>query len=306
MVLKHLQGYSGNLCMGGFGSCLYVKITNNCNCSCAHCIEKDGHCPTESASVETMIEKTNLVDFDSILILGGEPYLSEKLVPYAKGVVFSKSKKRRNIYVTTNGSVFSPEVDFELAKYLTGLNISINSVSEAKNAEVYGRNISFSEIAQAINRYKSLGVKVRINANLVKGYIDSFEEILDAVKLAESWNADEIRFNELQGNNNQGLFVDSSKFFSFLNSDPFLQGCVQSIDFPSFQVKVSIKQVCSHCNYLKDQSNQKYLPVTHHTTKVLYSDGTLFNGWLMKKPINHTNDVCHRVEISCHKIDYNK
>ena len=33
-------GNPKNACMGGYGKSLDVKITNKCNCSCNHCIEK--------------------------------------------------------------------------------------------------------------------------------------------------------------------------------------------------------------------------------------------------------------------------
>lgn len=293
-------GNPKNACMGGYGKSLDVKLTNECNCFCEFCIESNGYRPP-LVSVSKLIEATCESGMKSVLILGGEPFLSPNLLPYVRGI----SLKIEKIYVTTNGSSFSEKIDNELAKYIDGLNISINSPKESKNAEVYGRKIDFNEIKTAIKRYRDQNVYVRINANLVKGYIDNFKTIKKTISLAESWGVDEIRFNELQGDNNADVFVDSKKIFSELNADPFLDGCTQELEIPS-TIKITIKQVCHHCNHLKSKPSQTYKPLSYHSIKVMYCNGKIYDGWITQTPdksIGHNVD-CHTVvSDGCHPIN---
>ena len=71
-----------NCCMGYYGNCLDVKITNACNAKCSFCIEKDGYCPNNKP-VEDLINATNIMEkYTKVLILGGEPLLYKDLEKY--------------------------------------------------------------------------------------------------------------------------------------------------------------------------------------------------------------------------------
>ena len=63
-----------NSCVDCKNNGINIKITNKCNCNCSFCIEKGG-LETEEKPVETLVDATNLLGFDSVLILGGEPLL---------------------------------------------------------------------------------------------------------------------------------------------------------------------------------------------------------------------------------------
>lgn len=74
-----------NSCAGGYGKCLDVKVTNQCNARCAFCIERDGYCPT-AGDVSELNNATKETEADNILILGGEPLLYPNLEQYVQAI----------------------------------------------------------------------------------------------------------------------------------------------------------------------------------------------------------------------------
>jgi len=50
-----------NQCMGIYGKCLNIKITNACPGSCYFCIERNGYQP-EHISVDELIQKANALE----------------------------------------------------------------------------------------------------------------------------------------------------------------------------------------------------------------------------------------------------
>ena len=89
-----------NSCAGGYGNCLDVKITNQCNAACAFCIERGGYSPApDKTPTELAIATVSQKDFPTVLILGGEPTLYPGLIEYLQLI----RPYKKNIYMTTNG-----------------------------------------------------------------------------------------------------------------------------------------------------------------------------------------------------------
>ena len=103
----------------------------------------------------------------------------------------------------------------KLGKYLDGINISIHHYLEEKNDMVLrggmqdapagkiNLHLDFAALKKAIRILKMQNCSVRINCNLVKGYIDSYRAVGKMVAQAEFLHADELRFAELQYPNAQ-------------------------------------------------------------------------------------------------------
>ncbi len=78
-------------CAGIYGKCLNIKITNDCPGNCYFCIERDGYKPAMT-SVESIINKANaLEEYQTVLILGGEPFAYPHLSELLKGLKSAKS-----------------------------------------------------------------------------------------------------------------------------------------------------------------------------------------------------------------------
>lgn len=286
--------HMNNPCNGFYGKCLDVKITNACNGKCGFCIEKYGYRPG-GVSVYRLIEATNaLEDYQTVLILGGEPFLYPELDKYLEGI-----KDKKEIYITTNGSRFASWSMDMIASYLTAVNISMHYYSQAGNAAVVGTDVDFIDIYKAIKEFKNAGVKVRVNANLIDGYLDNKTDVQLMISAAKNLGVDEIRFAELQNCTNQyvsaaGLFDD----FPDDGDDPFSQGCERLI-YADANFKVWLRLACGLVN---PNRTAPVCPVRKGSqTKVLYPDGTVSDGWKQaagtRRKTSHTDWSCHN---SCH------
>ena len=258
-----------NSCVDCKNNGINIKITNKCNCNCDFCIEKGG-LVTEEKPVDVLIEATNMLEFESVLVLGGEPLLYPHLEEYLKGI------KNKRIYLTTNGTMLTDDMAEMLSKYLAAINISIHHYTEEVNQQVYKYpDYTFVNIMSAIRVFKKHNIPVRINANLVKDVLDSTDDINKMIFLAQVMGANSIRFAELQ--NCEDLWVDSSKLIEGLPGNPYEEGCEQVIYTDSNGFKATVKMTCGFVNKLKERPND---PTRKQTIrKVIYPDGEILDGW---------------------------
>ena len=284
--------HPNNPCNNYYGKCLDVKITNCCNGKCAFCIERGGYSPPP-APVERLIEATNqLTDYQTVLILGGEPFMYPHLEEYLAGI-----QEKREIFITTNGSCFITEQVCRIAHLLTAVNISIHHYDQKVNSSVFGTDISFERIEKAISLLKTAAVKVRVNTNLIKGLGWNRSEIVKMFRFARSLGADEIRFSELQ--NCPEYYCSARDLLPDLPEEPFSQGCEHELT-PYGSLKVFARQTCGLVNSACEMPEKPARKGS--STKVLYPDGTVLPGWFSnehkagdrKKGISST---CHR---GCH------
>ena len=296
-----------NSCAGGYGNCLDVKITNICNSSCAFCIERGGYSPeNQKGPVELALNTVSQADFPTVLILGGEPLMYPRLLQYLELIRPYKQK----IYLTTNGTLLDNKyVNLEkLGKYLDGINISIHHYLEEKNDMVLrggtmnapaGKpniHLDFTALKQAIKVLKAQNCTVRINCNLVKGFIDSYRSAGKMMALADWLHADELRFSELQ--NSPEVFADAYTIFEGLPEDPYSEGCEVDVfarqkQRNPYAMKVRLKLTCGRVNPLR----KPVLSTPERTgkTRVLYPNGRITSSW-----VNSFGD-CHSVDANgCH------
>jgi molybdenum cofactor biosynthesis enzyme MoaA len=267
--------------MGKYGKCLDVKITNTCNGKCPFCIEKDGYAPQE-VSVQELIKATNLLtDYKKVLILGGEPFLYPYLEQYLIGI----SPYKDEIYITTNGSAFNFDNLGNIAKRLKTVNISLMHYDLNKNATLVGPKIKLSNLVRAIEVFQDNNVSVRINVNLIKGYIDTKEKIDKMIAFAKTIQANSIRFAELQGC--PGLYVSAEDLFENIHKNPYCEGCEQAI--LGYDIDVNVRLTCGIVNCLKSKIHiRKKKP-----TKVLYPNSIISNGWKNVSGDCHSSNGCH-------------
>lgn len=311
-----------NSCAGGYGNCLDVKITNYCNGSCAFCIERGGYAPKKQKSaVELALTTVSKADFPNVLILGGEPLMYQHLIEYLKLIRPYKEK----IYLTTNGTLLrSPYTNLEdLGKYLNSINISIHHYQEEKNNMVLrggtleapvGRpdiSLEFAVLKDSIKVLKDNGCSVRINCNLVKGFVESEHDIVEMVRRAEDLGANNLRFAELQ--NSPDEFVDAYTIFQGLPEDPYHQGC--EVDLKALankmpgslhnlmhaSVGICLKLTCGRVNPLRKPVHDT--PHRNGETHVLYPNGYVSHGWVNQSSStrNNTGGGCHgKHSDACH------
>lgn len=273
-----------NPCQGVYGKCLDVKITNVCNGTCKFCIEKDGINPAET-DVKELIQATNLLnDYQKVLILGGEPFLYPHLVGYIEGI-----KDKEEIYITTNGSAFTEEVIRKIAPYVTAINISIMHFDTDINKSLMGIATNNFLLFDYIRLFKSYGVKVRLNCNLMQGGIDTSYKQKQMMMYAKQLGVDTVRFAELQ--NCPELFVAAKTIFCAINDNPYCQGCEQDLGEVD-GVAMKVRLTCGLVNPVKVKPD--IIDKNNSLTKVMYPSATVSDGWISQREesIIPSND-CH-------------
>lgn len=285
-----------NSCQGGYGPCLDVKFTNQCNGRCEFCIEKDGYSPKE-AELNVLIGHAIADPSPTVLVLGGEPMCQmARLVTFLEGIRPYKKK----IYLTTNGCYMSKENAVLLGRLLDGINISIHHYDQTIANDIIRpvnehTKLNFIKLAKSIPILQSLGCPVRLNVNLVKGYLDTRAQIDKMIDVAAQWGVDTIRFTELQ-NVDDHLFVDATKLFPTLaDIDPWSDGCEQTVDVVQ-DVKVIVKIGCGHVVNSRPKPPCTGKSVCH----VMYPNGEVTEGWVTAKKPEPKKDTAEPSGFDCH------
>ncbi|MBA2851832.1 pyruvate-formate lyase-activating enzyme [Methanococcus maripaludis] len=278
-----------NACMGGFGKCLDVYFTPHCNGSCKFCIESNGYKPEPlRTNVDAMIKATNaLPSYHDILILGGEPTTNmSELMYYLRGI----HRRGKNLFLTTNGSHLTVENAAFLSIYLKAINISIHHHDMAQNKDITGVELNVENLRKCVNMFTSHNVDVRVNCNLIPGYIDNKEDVHAMEKFAYNIGATAIKFSELQ---HCDEYADAKNCFDYpLSDDPFKQGC--QVTFNGKHIPITVHQTCGFVNKNKPRPN--YKGPSYSRTKVLYYNGKVYDGWVSYKKQDSDNELMHIVD----------
>jgi len=267
-------GHPDNFCGGNFRDWLEVNLTPACNAKCSWCVENHGWHPKEHANwfkiCQTIVEEGK----KNVILLGGEPTLHPDLAD----IVEELAANDKNVYITTNGSMLTPEWVRENLNGIHGVNLSIHDCDSHKNEEITGITLDFQALRNAIYELHDMGAEVRFNCNCIQGYVDSEETIRRYIAWAHRMGADSVRFAELKHDDNS--FVDLAKVFNYeygLNDDPFNCGCNKNCEIDG--MPVNFRQMCGFQTSLRpkpDNPQRVYKPV-------VYYDGKVYNGWQLKK-----------------------
>ena len=260
-----------NFCGGNFSDWLEVMLIDKCNGRCQWCIEKEGYHPSEHVTWQKLADSIEKTGKKNIILLGGEPPLYVNL----REIINKLSDKGMNVYLTTNGSRITPAFVKECLLRLRGINISIHDYDLTKNRHITGINLNEENLKKAINSF--ISSTVRLNCNLIKGNIDSYEQIHHYIEFAKRIGADSVRFAELK--NSESEFVDLTDIFGSkygINNEPFGLGC--NTDVVLERMPVNFRQMCGL------QTNKRTRPQNPEQAKkqVMYYDGNIYDGWQRK------------------------
>lgn len=275
-----------NQCAGIYGKCLNIKITNYCPGNCYFCIERDGYKPSMT-SVENIIDKANaLEEYQTVLILGGEPFAYPYLTELLKGL------KKREIYITTNGGSFGRTNVEEISPYITGLNISIHSFSEEENDKILQTRVSFEMLKRYIDAFQSNGVPVRFNTILLESGINTKEKMHKMLAFSKEMGVKWIRFSELQFEDRGFVFAED--IFEGINQNPYVEGCNQN--FLIDGMNVTVRQSCGIVCRMKPFPTEGLMRENKADSLVMYPNGEVYNGWIVPENyrINGT-EPCEKV-----------
>lgn len=268
MSILGTKPHPTNFCGGNFSDWLEVNLLPECNGKCSWCIERAGFHPRYRASWGTIGQAVIDSGKQNIILLGGEPTLYKNL----KNLIRMLARAKRNVYVTTNGYLLRQALDS--LDGVTGVNISVHHYDLNKNASIVGLKLKQQEISYCINQIRGSGAEVRLNCNLINGYIDSKLEVERYLEFVNNLGAQSVRFAELKMSGN---FVDLTSIFGYkygLTDDPFVHGCNHNTIING--ISVNLRQMCGlQTNYRKVPVN----PIQCGAKQVLYYDGIMYQGW---------------------------
>ena len=259
-----------NFCGGNFQDWLEVNLIEHCNAHCTWCIERDGYHPTYHAPVDVLIDAALATNKTNIILLGGEPTLYPNLAQLIHGL----SEQNRRVWITTNGSRLNWAFVWTHLSEIYGVNISLHHYKLDLNRQITGLRLHQQLLSDAIAALHNIGATVRLNCNVINGYIDSATHIRSYIAWAKQLGADNIRFAELK--NDKEHFVDLAKLFDHaygLNNDPFTFGC--HTDCVIDGMPVNFRQMCG----LQTALRIKPICPVQYTKDVLYYDGKIYQGW---------------------------
>ena len=240
----------------------YINITNACNAKCKFC----------SNGKNKDIGKLDLDELKSILdevhphirrfaVSGGEPLINEDDLRKLLDLLDSYNIK---ITINTNGTYLLDRMDL-LNKYnnIESVHLSRHHYLDKKNDTLFGtETISFEEMKKV-----KLKPYFNINCLLIKGYIDSMDEVSKFMEKISELDVHKVGFVSMMKVNKfaKDNFVDF-KDFDVMSNDMFLS----LINF-----KDGDRCTCHNYYYLA-KNGKKILVFFRYTEEYGYSKRSLF------------------------------
>jgi molybdenum cofactor biosynthesis enzyme MoaA len=267
---------------------LDVRFTKRCDNDCSFCIDKQGLGDLGNAPVQDLIDSTLKTKMETILILGGEPFLNpNKLEAYVKGI----RPHVKEIFITTSlpktikkyGHQFS-----EIMRNIDGLNVSILDPSDSKrNNNLLNAKSKHDRLKMLEEMNKNWSYKIRTSINLVRGGIDNQSKLLMALTDLEIIGCEEIKIVELQ---NAGCdYISYEDIMGVKMKSPYSYGCQQKVDICGIHSKVILKRSCFVVEDSRDASFmdfiktliKKYLVKQKGRFSVMYENASIENNWVV-------------------------
>lgn len=232
---------------------LYVVLTRKCNTQCKFCEFREGKSNINTELFNRRLEELREVsDIGTIHFTGGEPTLEiEKLKTLCK--IIKKQDSSIITSVNTNGTKLK---ELENIEELDNIALSRHSISDEENREVFGNSLVPS--ADYIKNFKDKE-KIHLSCNLIRGYIDSSERIIQYLEFAASLGINDIGLVSLMKVNKycSDKFIDFSNI-ELSNTDKLIKTRCYS------NISETTKKECCRCeNYLYRASNLKLVSMYH-------------------------------------------
>lgn len=246
---------------------LRLSITDVCNFRCNYCLPDGYACDSERdflslSEIKTLVNTFARLGTSKVRITGGEPSLRKDLTQIIANCAATPGIK--HVAMTSNGFKLEADVEAWVNAGLDSINISIDSLDPRMFAAITGHD-KLTSILRGIDKALNLGLKVKVNAVLMRQYNQSeFNEFLQWIKSAPL----SLRLIELmQTGDNLGFFKQNHVSGEPLKAQLIEQGWAQILrdktsgpaqEFyhPDFAGKIGLimpysKDFCASCNRLR-------------------------------------------------------
>lgn len=184
-ISENLCTYNGEPLLGKKSYGFFIKIPNICNANCAFCNKNKTEGKfSVSKMIDTIQQVMEKVRISSFSITGGEPFIDPDLLyDIVTGIHFVFPNPK--ISINTNGYNLKHSVNFE--PYIDKIHISRHHYDDKINQDIFkSKHVpNFDEIKEIMKiRYDF----VQLNCVLLKGYIDSKEEVEKYLEFHDVYN----------------------------------------------------------------------------------------------------------------------
>jgi cyclic pyranopterin phosphate synthase len=244
---------------------------------------------------------------NKIRITGGEPFVRPDMMEILKQI----RPLFKSVNITTNATLISKYVNDLVDLNIGTINISLDSLNPLTFFAITKRSM-FEEVWDTIMKFYEAGVRVKLNAVLMRGIND--HEISNFLDVAKEYNID-VRFIEAMPFNgydeNNGLLIDYMEMLERIEalypdvvkniSVPTKSASIR-YDVPGFKGSLGLipaysRTLCGSCNRLRVTAKGTLMNCLYSNTglnlKTLleeaHSDEKLvnaINSHILKKPVN--------------------
>lgn len=177
---------------------LRLSLTGECNFKCRYCgggeKARTGGFPLQYTHASTFVDRVKAIHsinpLRQVHLTGGEPLV----YPYLSELIRSlKELKIESVAMTTNGSLLGRWLDSLVDSGLDSMNVSLDSLDPEGFKKITG-SARLDQIIQGIDAAVAKGVRVKINAAIVRGFNE--DQIVPLLEFAKERSI-RIRYIEL-------------------------------------------------------------------------------------------------------------
>lgn len=201
---------------------LYISINDICNAKCDFCNvhrTDSNKANFNLLKLEKVLKELKNKDrLNRIAITGGETFLNINLL---NSLIDCIANTIENPFITinTNGSMLHKIKDIKNIDKISGIHISRHHYEDFKNDEIFGiKTATLSDIEKINNEYSNS--LIRLNCNLIKGYIDNYDEVKRYLDMAIKSSVFRVGFVGLMELNN--FCKDNYINFKDFNFDKYM------------------------------------------------------------------------------------
>lgn len=185
---------------------LRISLTDRCNMQCKYCMPQGNVHWFKEEDVLNYDEIIRLVSIlaelgiEKIRLTGGEPLLRPKLEDLI--ISLKRINAIKSVSMTTNGLLLGDKVKRLKEAGLDSVNISLDSFRATRFKAITGID-GFDKVMDSINAADSVGLKVKINAVIIRGWNE--DEIVDFAEFART-SGHSVRFIEFMPLDGSGMW----------------------------------------------------------------------------------------------------